>query len=108
MLIHQRTLNPESYTAANPLRIDLGKGLRPSAILHVPEKGHLAIKIVDLSFHLGLRLKCFCFLSSPASSLCLVLRCWQLPTEGKKKNLLGCSYVSGTITYSAFRQKNVL
>lgn len=46
-------------------------------------KGHLVIKIVDLSYHLGLRLKCFWSQSCPASSLCLVLYCWQLPTDKK-------------------------
>ena len=39
------------------------------------------IKMVDLSFHLGLRLKCFWAPSFPAGSLCLVLHGWQLPTD---------------------------
>lgn len=47
----------------------LRKGLLLSAMLHVPEKGHLVIKRVDLYFHLGWRLKCFWFQSCLASSL---------------------------------------
>lgn len=49
-------LSQKSYVAANPIIIVLQKGLLPSTILHVPERDHLVIKTVDLSFHLGLRL----------------------------------------------------
>lgn len=67
--VHERSLSPESYTAANPIITDLQKGLLLSAVLHVPEKGHLVIKRVDLYFHLGWRLKCFWFQSCLASFL---------------------------------------
>lgn len=81
-LIHQRALSPESSMVANP--IDLYKGLLLSAMLHVPKKGQLVIKIVDLSFHLGLKLKCFWFQSCATSLPCLVLYCWQPPIDGKE------------------------
>lgn len=68
-LAHERSLSPESYTAANPIITDLRKRLLLSAMLHVPAEGHLVIKRVDLYFHLGWRLKCFWFQSCLASSL---------------------------------------
>lgn len=82
--IHQRAQSLESSTAANPVIIDLWKGLPLSAILHVPEKGHLVIKIVNPSFHFSLKLKCFGLQSCPASWLSPVLHCWQLPADDKE------------------------
>lgn len=83
-LTHRRALSPESSATANPIIIDLCKGLVLSAVLHVPAKGHLVIKTVDLSFHLGLELKCFWFQTCAASSPCLVSYCWQPRADGKE------------------------
>jgi hypothetical protein len=52
-LIQQRTPSAESHSAVNPIISDFQKGLLPSTLLHVPEKGHLVINMVAFPFHLG-------------------------------------------------------